>query len=800
MLGRWALLDIETSGVDPTQDQVIDIGFVIYEDQNLVSKQSVRLAYDKPLDPIIISLTGLTIPELEKKGISWDKAKEILGQLNNTIIIGHNASFEESFLKVIFIEYDISPIKTDNGDFFHDSLDVLPFMLPYFPRLGLESINQIFKLESKEEHQGLPDAKDLLKALIYSHKISSEQKRTDIANYSSLSAWWKKWLKYNFDYTKFDINQIEVEKYSFQNISQWEQSQLISYSKQFQDTHLEWLSLKCIQMLGRQVSGIISPCHASKNDLLLIINIAKNFAKLFPNKTICLCSSYLSPDESEWFETDSDIISLDLLACEIFKQHAEEYSELLEDESSAWSKSLLKFYAKESPRCGPGARVPDLWCRKEPLVDLFWTSCKEIIREKFKKNSAFTQGKLLVISPTDVGLLAEKEQCIVIFWNARQLEWNNDLFVNKLRFSDIDQINLVCKVLSVVDSENVPTLESCKILLDQFQNSMKMFIQSSTLLDKKRIYWDVDFSDFSKKHLSDWIPMAENFLKRRSNLKKFQKPLVDSFWGLLDNVISELTDAARSNSYGLSWRAQSEKGSWEMWKEIVGLENISGTKVFVDYEFSQTSNLYWEKVLSLSAIEKSKRFEKVQLPSAQNSLAPIDSFSVKIVEDVQVQRLFAQIIETTKEGPVFFYAQDLTLSTNLFSYFKKENIEGIYTWSQFIRNSNSRDVNVVFCWDKELRLMPLCKNINLNFQSIYVDRITDLPWFAWAQNAWKKRASYFNASSFESYWQRRSCMLQEKIFPIARVLQVQEVVIFDSRKNKWKGDSWKILKRYLESL
>jgi ATP-dependent DNA helicase DinG len=39
-LGRWAVIDVETSGVDPSYDRVIDVGHLEFDGVKLVLKYS----------------------------------------------------------------------------------------------------------------------------------------------------------------------------------------------------------------------------------------------------------------------------------------------------------------------------------------------------------------------------------------------------------------------------------------------------------------------------------------------------------------------------------------------------------------------------------------------------------------------------------------------------------------------------------------------------------------------------------------------------------------------------------------
>ena len=37
-LGQWAVIDIETTGISPYEDSIIDIGYLVYEGTTLIKK------------------------------------------------------------------------------------------------------------------------------------------------------------------------------------------------------------------------------------------------------------------------------------------------------------------------------------------------------------------------------------------------------------------------------------------------------------------------------------------------------------------------------------------------------------------------------------------------------------------------------------------------------------------------------------------------------------------------------------------------------------------------------------------
>ena len=65
-LGKWAVLDIETTGADPVYDQVIDLGFLEFDGLKLVRKYSSLVYFEGELSSFIQKLTGITSKMLHK--------------------------------------------------------------------------------------------------------------------------------------------------------------------------------------------------------------------------------------------------------------------------------------------------------------------------------------------------------------------------------------------------------------------------------------------------------------------------------------------------------------------------------------------------------------------------------------------------------------------------------------------------------------------------------------------------------------------------------------------------------------
>lgn len=160
-LGRWAVIDIETTGINPADDAIIDLGFWQFEDLKLQRKFTSLVRTDIPLSPFIQKLTGIS-QKMVKNAPLWSAVEHDLLELEKHQLIAHNSAFEEKFLKRYFDKVD----RSHERESFQDSILYLALIFPDAGQLNLESFIQKFGIAEKEEHRGEADARDLLKVMI----------------------------------------------------------------------------------------------------------------------------------------------------------------------------------------------------------------------------------------------------------------------------------------------------------------------------------------------------------------------------------------------------------------------------------------------------------------------------------------------------------------------------------------------------------------------------------------------------------------------------------------------------------
>lgn len=170
-LGTWAVIDIETTGINPANDEIIDLGFLQFEGTKLVRTFSSLVRPENPVSSFITKLTGITNEHLKKAPL-WSQVEPDLLSLESHALLAHNANFEESYLKRYF---DRLP-QTNPRESYQDSLYYLALLFPEAPVLNLESFINQLGISEKEEHRGLADSRDLLKTLLLATYLTHQDR------------------------------------------------------------------------------------------------------------------------------------------------------------------------------------------------------------------------------------------------------------------------------------------------------------------------------------------------------------------------------------------------------------------------------------------------------------------------------------------------------------------------------------------------------------------------------------------------------------------------------------------------
>ena len=95
----FTAIDVETTGLNPKTEKMIEIGAVKVRDGKIVAKYDSLINPGKKLEERIIELTGITDEMLADAPLPEKVLPEFFDFIGEDILLGHSIMFDYSFLK-----------------------------------------------------------------------------------------------------------------------------------------------------------------------------------------------------------------------------------------------------------------------------------------------------------------------------------------------------------------------------------------------------------------------------------------------------------------------------------------------------------------------------------------------------------------------------------------------------------------------------------------------------------------------------------------------------------------------------
>lgn len=96
---RLAIIDLETTGTDPTRDRVTEVAILLVDDGVLVEEWSSLVNPGVPIPPEIQALTGIRDDMVRVAPTFAELADEVMSRLHDRVFVAHNARFDYGFIK-----------------------------------------------------------------------------------------------------------------------------------------------------------------------------------------------------------------------------------------------------------------------------------------------------------------------------------------------------------------------------------------------------------------------------------------------------------------------------------------------------------------------------------------------------------------------------------------------------------------------------------------------------------------------------------------------------------------------------
>jgi DNA polymerase-3 subunit epsilon len=97
--GRLAILDLETTGADPRDDRITEVGMLLVDDGEVIEEWSALVNPGRHISAGIEALTGITDRMVERAPPFASVAHDLAQRLSGRVVVAHNARFDYTFLR-----------------------------------------------------------------------------------------------------------------------------------------------------------------------------------------------------------------------------------------------------------------------------------------------------------------------------------------------------------------------------------------------------------------------------------------------------------------------------------------------------------------------------------------------------------------------------------------------------------------------------------------------------------------------------------------------------------------------------
>ena len=159
---EFSVLDVETTGLSARNNRVIEIGIVKIKNLKIVDKYTTLINPGCNIPYFITQFTGISNSDVAYSPSFYDTAEEIEEFIGNSIVSGHNLSFDEGFLSYEFIRNGFEPLS-------NLSVCTLKLSRKIFPSLkskSLGSVSEYLGVKNRDSHRALSDAEATAQILI----------------------------------------------------------------------------------------------------------------------------------------------------------------------------------------------------------------------------------------------------------------------------------------------------------------------------------------------------------------------------------------------------------------------------------------------------------------------------------------------------------------------------------------------------------------------------------------------------------------------------------------------------------
>lgn len=99
--GRYAVIDVETTGFSPATDRVVEIACVVLQDDRILRRWSSLIDPERAIPAYATNVHGITDDDVAQSPTLRDVECDLLRLCAGATVVAHNVSFDLSFLPML---------------------------------------------------------------------------------------------------------------------------------------------------------------------------------------------------------------------------------------------------------------------------------------------------------------------------------------------------------------------------------------------------------------------------------------------------------------------------------------------------------------------------------------------------------------------------------------------------------------------------------------------------------------------------------------------------------------------------
>lgn len=153
LMNTYVVLDIETTGLDPAYDEIIEIAALKVNDDKIIDSFDELIKPEVPISEFITNLTGITNDMVKNAPKLSEILPKLLTFIGDNIILGHNINFDINFIYDNSMTILNKPLRND----FIDTYRLTRILYRELSNHKLDTICKFFNIDIIKHHRAIYD-------------------------------------------------------------------------------------------------------------------------------------------------------------------------------------------------------------------------------------------------------------------------------------------------------------------------------------------------------------------------------------------------------------------------------------------------------------------------------------------------------------------------------------------------------------------------------------------------------------------------------------------------------------------